>query len=634
MFGGGRGGGAGAATGFINTEVESSAFGRIPRLFPFFAKYGLAFIGGLVGMAVARWFEMQIPWYLKVGIDTIGEQISSGVAMASLSLTDNPLLVPAALILMYGLLRFFLGSYSRRLIQRVGIAVSFDLRQRMYSHLQKMGTLFFAKHPTGDLMARAINDIQLVRQFINRGVFMVNQMFFTAVMALYYLFIISPKLMVYVLIPLPLIMIVAYVMSKRIFTKSMAVQIGFADVATVVQENLNGIRTIQAQGQEDSEIRRFHKTNDRYAQDFWRLMRVQSLLQAFMPLLSDLMNCIVLGFGGMMVLNGEISVGEFVAFLMYLRLLIMAARMSGGLVTLWQRCASGTVRLFDVFDFEPEIQDLSTGAAPATMTGALEVKNLSFTYPETDVEVISDISMKVEAGQMVAILGRVGSGKSTLLKLMARLIDPPPGTVIYDGYDIRDYPPDVIRDQVALVPQDAFLFADTIRHNVAYDDPSREEENVWDAVDTAHLKTTIEEFSDQLETEIGERGVTLSGGQKQRSSLARGVIRDEPVLLLDDCFSSVDTETEEHILSRLKEVRSNKTTLMVSHRVSTTRHADMIIVLDAGTVAEAGTHAELVELGGIYASLEVAQQNQQLEEEHLAELRSRLGTAYDGASDE
>jgi ATP-binding cassette subfamily B protein len=285
---------------------------------------------------------------------------------------------------------------------------------------------------------------------------------------------------------------------------------------------------------------------------------------------------------------------------------------------MFQRGSSGATRLFEILDYEPEIRDAPDATPLDQIGGDIQLQHLSYTYPRrasakearaSDPKnmvmgqaALDDVSLHVKAGEMIAILGRIGSGKSTLLRLIVRLLDPPPGTVYLDGRDIRLLPIEQVRSQIALVPQDPFLFADELGRNISYDNPTREVHEIWNAAEAADLEDTIERFPEHLRTLVGERGVTLSGGQKQRTSLARGLIRDTPVLLLDDCFSSVDTETEEHILSRLKDLRAGRTTMLVSHRVSTARHADRIVVLDAGKLVEVGTHAELMAKAGIYCN--------------------------------
>lgn len=371
-----------------------------------------------------------------------------------------------------------------------------------------------------------------------------------------------------------------------------------------VQENLNGIRTVQALVQEHHEIERFRQVNQDYADRFLRLVRTNSFIGSVMPWLGAFCTVIILGYGGSRVMAGEISLGTFTAFFSYITMVLWPVRQAGQMVTLWQQGASGTQRLFEILDQAPEIEDAGSASAPAQIQGSVTLRDLHYHYPDAPTDALRGVDLQIGVGETIAILGRVGAGKSTLLKCLVRLLDPPPGALFIDGVDIRDYPLVQLRRQVVLVPQEPFLFADLLRNNLSYDRPERDDAAIWQAADDADLTDTINAFVAAMETAVGERGVTLSGGQKQRSTLTRGLIRDAAVLVLDDCFSSVDTETEEHILSRLFVNRPGKTTILVSHRVSTARHADRIVIFEDGAIREVGTHAELLAAGGWYAELE------------------------------
>ncbi|MCZ0943337.1 MAG: ABC transporter ATP-binding protein [Gammaproteobacteria bacterium] len=561
------------------------------RLRPFIAPYRWRLSSGVAAFGLARLFEGLVPFFLAMGIDRIAA--GNGDVRA-------PVLGIAAAVAA----RYVTVTGARYMVRTTGQRVAYDLRQRLYGDLQRQGARFFNRHSIGDMMTRAVADISLIQRLIAMGTILVIILAYATLVGFGFMLYFSPALTLLLLPPMPLIFYNAKRLSRQMGSASMDVQNRLSDLAAQTQENLAGIRTIQAMAQEENEIARFAATNESYAGAFYRQAQINSLMTAWMPTLAAACSITILGYGGYLVLTGEMTPGALVAFFMYVNMVVQPFRVAGFIVNLVQRGAVASDRLFEVFDLQAEVPDQPSGTAPAFIKGAIDIRALTLRHDAGREAALKGLSLAIHPGEMIAIMGRIGSGKTTLLKTLTRLFDPPPGTVFIDGVDVRDYPLGQLRAQVALVPQQAFLFGLPLKDNLSYDDPLRPIDQVWAAAAAADLKDTLEEFPEGMDTIVGERGVTLSGGQKQRATLARGLIREAPVLILDDCFSSVDTETEERILNGLKRSRSGRTTLIVSHRVSTARHANRILILDAGQIVEGGSHRELIKKDGLYAELE------------------------------
>ncbi|MEM9744514.1 MAG: ABC transporter ATP-binding protein [Pseudomonadota bacterium] len=571
------------------------------RLRTFVRPYWHWLTAGITAFFVARILEAQVPIFLAMGIDRLAalEEAPSLDALIAADLRTPIIGIVVAVLARYGVVTF-----ARFMVRRTALHVAFDLRQRLFGILQSQGARFFNDYSIGDMMTRAVADISLIQRLFALGTVLVVILIFATIVSFGYMFYLAPSLTLLLIPPLPFVYFYARWSTHKTGIASQAVQEGLSTLSDQVQENLSGIRTIQAMVQEDNEIRRFAGTNDTYAQAFYRQERISSLTAAVMPTLAGISQITILGYGGWMVLEGQMTTGTFVAFFFYVRMALQPVRVAGFIVNLFQRAAIASDRLFEVMHLEPEIPDTPSGQTPATIRGAIELNNLHFRYPKASTNALDGIDLTVKEGEAITIMGPVGCGKSTLLRLLVRLLEPEPNAVLIDGFAARDYPLKQLRLDIALVPQDPFLFGQSLGANITYDQPDRPPSAIRSAADAADLGRTLERFPEGLDTPVGERGVTLSGGQKQRATLARGLIRNAPVLLLDDCFSSVDTETEDRILSALRRLRRGKTTILVSHRVSTARTSDRIVMLDQGRIVELGSHDELLRRGGAYAELE------------------------------
>jgi len=584
---------------------------HLKRLFPYAYQYRVKIVLGITGLIAIQMCGAAMPMFMKTAID-------------SLAIKDPDILMPVLGIFAVVLVRSFISVYSSRMLQRVAISSSYDIRKRFFSHVQRMGSAFFNRFGTGDVMSRSSGDIAMVRRVIAFGWVQVLTFIFSIIVGLSFMLYLSPALTALVLLPTPIVAFLGITMSRRLFPMVRERRQAMDDVTSFTSENLNGIRTVQAMAQEQQEIGRFDDMGTRYASLVYRTTKYRAKMNLVMPFVSIFSTLLILGYGGQLVVDGVISIGTYTAFFAYMYMVTGPIGQVGGWLSTFTSAAAAAERLFEVLDYEPEIEDDPQPTANSEIQGRVEFRHFSYAYPGAAEEAVHDISLTIDAGETVAFLGRVGCGKSTVLRSLVRMNDPAPGMLLIDGEDVRGYPLQQLRSQVALIPQDPFLFSLTIRDNLTYDEPERDMPPIEHAAQLAELLDAIDEFPDGMETVVGERGITLSGGQKQRATLARGLIRDARILAMDDCFSSVDTRTEERILGRLKDVRQGRTTLLVSHRVSTARHADRIFVMDNGRILESGTHAELMMKGGYYADLEAVQSNQDQDRERKAALLRNL----------
>jgi ATP-binding cassette subfamily B protein len=500
----------------------------------------------------------------------------------------------------------------RRLMIGISRKIEFDLRNQLFEHLQTLPVPWFQSHRTGEIMSIATNDMSAVRTMAGPGVMYAVNTLTVGIVSIGFMIGISPRLTFYALLPLPLVSFAVWFFGDRIHRRFERVQERFARLSAHVQENLGGMRVVRAFAAERRETGMFAELNEAYLADNLQLIRTSGFFSPSLALFSGLGALLTLWIGGREAANHHITLGQFVAFMFYLGTLNWPMVALGYVINLFQRGLASFRRITDILDDAPSIASPPAAKRPEPARGELEFRGLTFTYPGAAEPALRDVSFRVPAGQTVALVGRTGSGKSTVLALLPRLFDPPPGTVLLDGVDVREYGLDWLRAQLAVVPQEPFLFSATVAENIAYGVAGEDEAAIRGAARVARLEEDVDGFTDGFATRVGERGITLSGGQKQRAAIARALLRPVPVLLLDDCLSSVDTQTEEAILQGLREEMRRRTTLLVSHRVSTVRDADLILVFEAGAVVERGKHDELLALGGRYAALHRAQQ---LEEE-------------------
>jgi ATP-binding cassette, subfamily B, multidrug efflux pump len=588
------------------------------RLLPFVLRYKQPFILGLACVVVTTAIQLLSPWVLKLAID----DLNGGVTRAKLGIYAGLLL---AIAIVGGLFRFLM----RRILIGASRDIEFDLRNAFYARLQQMPLAYYQERRTGDLMSRATNDLNAVRTMIGPAVMYSTNTILVFIVAIVLMASIDGRLTLIALLPLPLVSISVNYFGNAIHTRFEAIQAQLADLSAVVQEALSGVRVVRAYTQEPHEVARFRAANEEYVRRNRVLIRLQGFFFPSMTLFLGFGSLLVLWLGSREAIRGRITVGEFVAFNAYLMMLSWPMIAFGWVTNILQRGMASWKRMLDVLDAQPDIDDrwVTPAGRAVVIRGAIEIRNLTFTYPSATQSAaepaLTDVSLRIEAGETAAFVGATGSGKSTLISLLSRLHEPPPGTVFLDGIEVREIPLLTLRAAIGYVPQEPFLFSDTIVENIAFgvdagarDDGARESllRRAREAAAVARLDKDVEEFPAGYETLVGERGITLSGGQKQRTAIARALMVDPRVLVLDDALSAVDTYTEEEILRQLRGVMRQRTSLIVSHRVSTVRDADHIFVLDRGRIVERGNHDSLVATGGLYAAVH----RRQLLEEELA----------------
>lgn len=573
------------------------------KFWRYFGPYKLSLAIGIACIFASVTFGLYIPLIVGQTIDTSWSDVTWSI------LTLAALKVLAASILA-GIFLFL----QRRILIGVSRKIEYDLRQDFYAHLVDQPQSFFQEHRIGDLMARATNDLAAVRQLAGPMIMYSLQTLLVVVIVLPLLFFISWKLTLLLFVTMPLVSLTVKYFGQQVHVRFEKIQEFFSQITARAQENFSGVRVVRAYAQEGAEIAAFNELNRQYSERNLSLVRLDAFMRPLMQFLIGMGFVLILWVGVPLAIQGEMTVGQFTVFNMYLYRLIWPLIAIGYVVNLYQRGTASLKRMNAILAVKPAIADAPFLEEKPPIKGQIEFRNLTLNYNQNDDPVLKDINLRIRAGQTIAIVGRTGSGKSSLISLIPRVVEAPENTVLVDGISVRDYPLAQLRSSIGYVPQETFLFSDTLAENIAFGVDAADRKQVEWAADVAGLADDIRGFPDGLDTLVGERGLTLSGGQKQRTAIARAVLREPRILILDDALSSVDTYTEEKILAKLREVTRGRTCLIVSHRISTVRDADLICVLDEGKIIEQGTHQQLIELGGEYAAL----YERQLLEEELA----------------
>ncbi len=616
-------------------------FKRLRPLFPYLKKYRRGLIFGAVSVVLNNGIWILYPLVIQRAANDLwswyNKQLPADALRHNLAIWA---LLFMAVIFVKGIFQFL----TRWVVIGISRDIEFDLRNDLFRHLEQLSYSYYQRMRVGDIMARATNDLNAVRNLLGPAIMYSANTIVFMVGALFFMWHISPRLTLYAFTPFPIVSILIQYLGRQIHERFERIQASFSDISARAQENFSGARIVRAFAQEEAEIKLFEKSNLEYIRRSLRLVRLMGMLWPTLELMLGLAVVLVLWLGGREVLMGRINIGQFIAFNTYMLQLTWPIIALGWVINIFQRGTASMARIQEILETKPDIptsafvsdndgcptltgvgrvgtdnqkirnqksEDVGRVGTDIDITGDVEFRSLNFSYGTTPV--LHDINLKIPAGSSLAIVGPTGSGKSTLVSLIPRIYDADPGMVLIDGRPVRELPVDALRRSVGFVPQETFLFSDSIRENIAFGVASATDDEVRAAAAGASIAKDIEGFPDKYATVVGERGITLSGGQKQRTAIARALIRNPRILILDDALSSVDTYTEEKILDHLREVMQGRTTIFISHRVSTVRNADRIAVLHDGRIVEYGTHDELLDRNGYYTDL----YNKQLLEEEL-----------------
>ncbi len=582
-------------------------FQRLKPLLPYMKRYSRGYVWGGIATVLSNAVWILFPKVIGKAIDDLNHGV-----------TRQKILTYAILLVVIAVTKGIFLFFTRWILIGISRDIEFDLRNDLFLQLEKQPAVYYQHRRTGDIMARMTNDLNAVRMLLGPAIMYSANTVLFSIGALYFLLRISPWLTLVALVPLPLASILVQAMGRRIHERFERIQAMFSDISAQAQENFSAARLVRAFAQEEAQKEAFERSNQEYIRRGLRLVQLMGMLWPTLEFMLGMAMMIVLLVGGHEVLSHRITVGNFTAFATYTMMLTWPIIALGWVVNLFERGTASVTRIQELLAEEPSIDDrdaqIELAEEPA-IQGGIEFRHLTFTYDEGTPSahaVLRDVSLTIPAGSSLALVGPTGAGKSTLVNLIPRIYDAPPGSVLIDGRPVRQYPLESLRDAIGFVPQETFLFSETIRENILFGAPDASREQMLSAAESAHIRAEFEEFPHGFETMVGERGLTLSGGQKQRSALARALVREPKILILDDALASVDTYTEERILEELRQRMQGRTTILISHRVSTVRNADRIAVLAGGRIAELGTHDELLARGGYYAGL---YEKQQLEEE-------------------
>lgn len=584
---------------------------------PYIRKYRTRLLLGSLFVTISNIFAIYPAEVLRKGIDLVQEGVSVYFLFDQLKLQKDlasnffqMLLIFGLIVIASALLKGLFMFFMRQTIIVMSRLIEFDLKNDIFAHYQKLDLAFYKRNKTGDLMARISEDVGQVRMYVGPAIMYALSTFSLIVLILVRMLSINVELTIYVLVPLPILAVAIYLLNSKIISKSEAVQKQLSTISSFVQEMFSGIRVLKAYNREDFTRNSFYDEAQKYRSRNIELIKTNALFYPLIILLIGLSTLITIYIGGQKVFSGEITTGIIAEFILYVNMLTWPVASIGWVTAIVQRAAASQTRINEFLNQQPAIENNSKH--PSTIQGEIAFEQVSFTYSDSGIVALKDVSFRVESGKSLAIVGRTGSGKSTIAALICRLYDVDSGRIVIDGKPIRDLNLNDLRSAIGYVPQEVFLFSETIGNNIAFGlkntkTDSLTLEKVRNAAQNAAIFDSIMEFTNGFETKVGERGLTLSGGQKQRISIARAIIREPAILLFDDCLSAVDTETEETILRNLRRIMAKRTTIIISHRISSVKHCDEIIVLDHGQISERGTHQYLLSLNGQYADMHLKQ---------------------------